>query len=134
MYQCKMVKLFLGILQELKIFLEIYLTVFLTQFLTQNCAYRLCRSTGRSTDVHRPVHVWWHSGPVDQSADRIREPCSLYLGGRPSGRLEQKVCSLYLGGRPGGRPYCPNGHISDRWRSAGPADRRPVRLTDQPNS
>ena len=96
-----------------------FLEIFLTCFSDPELCWQACRSTGRLTDVHRLVHVCWHSGPVGRAADRIREPCSLYLGGRPSGRPDQRVCSLYLGGRPCGRPSCPNGHISDRWRSAG---------------
>ena len=44
------------------------------------------RSTERPTDMHRAVHVWQYSGPVD----RTRELCSLYLDGRPGGRPEQR--------------------------------------------
>ena len=104
------------------------------------------RSTVRSTDVHRAVHVWQHSGPVDRPVDRTRELCSLYLGGRPGGRPDQRAL-LSVSGRstgpessaiciwaidravdrtrescslyPGGRPDCPNGHKYDRWRSTG---------------
>ena len=56
------------------------------------------RSTSRSTDVHRSVHVWPGNGPVDRAVDRTRELCSLYLGGRPG---------------------CSNGQKFDRWRSTG---------------
>ena len=83
------------------------------------------RSTGRSTDVHRAVHVCWHSGPVDRSVDRTREPCSLYLGGRPGGQPDQRAL-LSVSGRSTRllqRSYL--------WPLA--VDRKPVRLTDQPN-
>ena len=123
MYQYKMIKLFLEIFTRDKRIFRNMFNCFLTKFLTQTVADRPGRPTGRSTeprasrplrstDVHSPVHVCQTQG---RSADRIREPCSLYLGGRPSGQPEQEVCSLY----PGGRPYCPNSHISDRWRSTG---------------
>ena len=79
-------------------------------FLTQNCADRPCRSIGRSIDVHRPVHVCWHSGPVGRSADRIREPYFLYLGGRPCGRPDcPTVIFLTVGGRPGWSTACLSG-------------------------
>ena len=120
-----MIKLFLGIFTRLKRFLEIFLQV----FLTQNCADRPSRSTGRSTDVHKPVHVCWHSGPVGRPVDRTRELCSLYLDGRPGGRPDQRACSLYLGGRPGGRPDCPNGHKYDRWRSTASLSGYQISLT-----
>ena len=102
----------------------------------QDCARRsTARSTEpwasrplRSTDVHSLVHVWQTQGRVGRPVDRTREPCSLYLGGRPGRSTGSESCSLYLGGRQGGRPDFPNGHIFDRWRSTGPVDRRPVRL------
>ena len=57
------------------------------------------RSAGRPTGSEILALCIW---AVDQAVDRSRE-----------------VCFLYLGGRSCGRPDCPNGHISDRWRSAG---------------
>ena len=81
---------------------------------------RVDRTKGRSTlAVDRRAQACAHlsdTGPVGRSTDRIREPCSLYLGDRP-----------------GGQPDWPNGHIYDRWRSTGPVDRKPVRLPDQTN-
>ena len=87
----------------------------------------------RSTDVHSLVHVWQTQG---RSAVRSTGPESfalcIWAVDRTVDRTRE-LCSLYLGGRPGGRPDFPNGHISDRWRSTGPIDRKPVRLPDQPN-
>ena len=64
------------------------------------------RSTRRSTDVHSLCMSGPSIGPVDRPVDRNREPCSLFLGGRPSGR-------------PSGRPASSNGRKIDRWRSTG---------------
>ena len=121
-YQCKMIKLFLGIFRRLKRFLEIFLHV----FLTQNCADRPCRST----DVHRPVHVCWHSGPVGRSDQRALLSVSGRSAGRPTGAEKSALC-IWAVGRAVDR--IAQGHIYDRWRSTGPVDRKPVRLPDQPN-
>ena len=51
------------------------------------------------------VHVWQTQG---RSA------------GRPTGPESSALCLFRSAGRSTGLP---NGHISDRWRSAGPADR-----------
>ena len=128
-YQCKMLKLFLGIFTR---FTRIFKIIF-TQVLTQTVADRPGRSTGRSTepragrplrstDVHSLVHVYQamgrstrrSTGPesvalciwaVDRAVDRNRELCSLYLGGRPCGRPGAPTVRFStIGGRPAGRP------------------------------
>ena len=108
-----MIKLFLRIFTRLK---RIFQIVF-TQVLTQTVADRLARSADTADRRAQPcarLAAQWAGRPtgpeslalciwaVDPAVDRTREFCSLYLGGRPSGR-----------------PRWPNGHISDRWRSAG---------------
>ena len=114
-----MIKLFLGIFTRLK---KIFRNIFNMCFCPRTVADRPGRPTApkagrplRSTDVHRLVHVWQTQG-------------------RSAGRPTETESLLSVSGRSAVRSIgCPNGHISDRWRSAGPADRRPVRLTDQPN-
>ena len=77
----------------------------------------------RSTDVHNLVHVWQTQGrSAGRSTGRSTGPESfalcIWAVDRAVDRTKEP-CSLYLGGRPGGRPDCPNGHIYDRWRSTG---------------
>ena len=67
---------------------------------------RVDRTRGRSTlGVDRRA----------QACARLAATGTVDRQGRPDLRAELSVCL----GRPGGRPGCPNGHISDRWRSAG---------------
>ena len=129
-YQCKMVKLFLGIFRRLKRIFRNMFNSFLIQFLTQIVADRPGRSTARSTapwagrplrstDVHSLVHVWQTQG---RSTGRSTRPESLALciwAVDWAVDRTREICSLDLGGRPGGRPGLPNGHIFDRWRSTG---------------
>ena len=74
---------------------------------------RVDRTKGRSTlAVDRRVQACAclaDTGTVGRAADRTRELCSLYLGGRPSGRpAAPTVIFLTVGGRPAGRPLaCP---------------------------
>ena len=139
-YQCKMLKLFLGIFIY---FTRIFRNI-LTWFSDPVSDPVLCwqarsvdrtvdRTKGRSTVAidrrAQPCARLADTGPVDRSVDRTRERCSLYLGGRPSGRPDQRVL-LSVSGRSTGllqRSYF--------WPLAvdRPVDRQPVRLTDQPN-
>ena len=90
--------------EKIKDFSKYFKTGFLTQnWLTgQAVDCTKGRSTVRSTDVHRAVHVWQHSGPVDRAVDRTRELSSLYLGGRPDGRPDQRAL-LSVSGRSTGQ-------------------------------
>ena len=111
-YQCKMIKLFLGIFTRIKrIFRKIFNRCFCHRFVADRPGRPTAwvdRTKGRSTlAVDRRAQACARladTGTVGRAADRTRELCSLYLGGRPSGWPDQRVCSLYLGGRPGGRP------------------------------
>ena len=107
--------------EKIKDFYKIFFPVFLTQISVPGFN-QSTKSTdlvdlgevgrpGRSTDVHKTVHVW-------QNWD-----------GRPSGSTGSESSALCLFGSTG--PV--DGHISDRWRSTGPVDRQPVRLPAQPN-
>ena len=111
-YQCKMLKLFLGIFRRVKRFLEIFYHVFLTQFLTQYCADRPGRSTepGYGRPGGRPTYteLCTSAGTVDRSTGRSTGPESVALCiwavDRAVTARSREPCSLYLGGRPGGRP------------------------------
>ena len=109
-YQCKMIKLFLGIFRRDK---RIFRNNFNPSFWPRTVTDRPGRPTAWSTEprASRP-----NQGPVDPAVDRRAQPCARLAdtwAGRPVGRRTRELCSLYLGGRPD----CPNGHIYDRWRS-----------------
>ena len=104
-----MIKLFLGIFTRLKRFFGKYFTCVsvLEQWLTGRSADR----TGRPHQ--RPVDPWGR--PTCTSLCTFGS----HRDGRPDGRPDQRALLSVYFGRPGGRPSWPNGHISDRWRSAG---------------
>ena len=59
------------------------------------------RSIGRSTDVHRSVHVWPTTGPVDRTESFAL--CKIAVD-RAVDRDAPTVIFMTVGGRPGGRP------------------------------
>ena len=101
-----MLKQVLCIFRRLK---KIFIKYFYHVFLTQVCADRPGRSTrtvdrtmGRSTDMHRLVHVWQTQTRSTVRVDRVRELCSLFVWvDRPVDRGCPTVTFLTVGGRPG---------------------------------
>ena len=142
-----MIKLFLGIFTRLKrIFINI-LTCFSNPGFWPRTGWQARsvdrsvdrtkgRSTVRSTDVHRAVHVWQPSGPVDRAVDRRAQTCTRLLAqwaGRPVGRPDQRALLSVSGRsteRSTGLPQ--RSHL---WPLAVDrmVDCKPVRLPDQPN-
>ena len=110
-----MIKLFLWIFNYFIEFLEIFLTCFSDpKIWLPGPGGRSGRSTviqSRSTDVHRSVHVWPGTGPVDRAVD---QPESFALCKFAIDRAAPTVIFMTVGGRPA-------------------VDRQPVRLPDQPN-
>ena len=120
----KMIKLFLVIFRSVKRFLENILTC----FSDPDCCSRL-----------QPSRL----GPLtsrlgEESVDRAGRPTCTNLctfGGTGTvdryGRPGHLQCSLFVSVDRAGRPQLPNGHISDRWRSTGPVNRRLSELPTQ---
>ena len=116
-----MIKLFLWIFRRFMGFIEIFLTCFSVPEkwlpgaggrLSRSTVFQ-SRSTSRSTDVHRSVHVWPGTGTVDRAVDR-EESFALckFAVDRAVDRAAPTVIFMTVGGRPCGRPTEPVRHCS----------------------
>ena len=120
-YQCNMVKIFLGTFTSVKRFFN---KIFFPVFQTWCClSGQFGRLGGRPNlgPVDRAVDRraqtcarLQHSGPVDRTVDRYRELCSLFVSvDRAVDRRFQRVKLWPLDGRPAGRPLGQSGwHVS----------------------